>query len=70
MYNASGNPTFRQCTFTANWAGSRAGGMYNTGSSPTLIDCTFSENTTGGGGALAGKPVRSAKRLSGLSAPV
>jgi len=52
MYNSSGSPTIRNCTFSGNSASYDGGGMYNDSSSPTVTNCTFSENTasySGGG---------------------
>lgn len=50
MYNVSGSPTVRNCTFSYNVAFS-GGGMYNeSGSHPTLINCTFYGNSAAGYG--------------------
>ena len=55
MFNNSGDPTVRNCTFSGNTA-HHGGGMYNYNSSPTVTDCSFSKNTddgsfdAGGGG--------------------
>lgn len=43
MYNDSGSPTVRNCTFRAN-AALEGAGMYNLNSSPTVKDCIFSTN--------------------------
>jgi predicted outer membrane repeat protein len=54
MYNSSSSPTLTNCTFIANTAKFRGGGMYNdtSSSSPTLTGCTFNSNTANsyGGG--------------------
>ncbi len=46
MYNGSGSPTVRNCTFSGNSAVS-GGGMYNVNSNPTVTNCTFFDNTAG-----------------------
>jgi hypothetical protein len=44
MYNYSGDPTVKNCTFIRN-AAANGGGMYNdSDSSPTITNCTFSDN--------------------------
>jgi hypothetical protein len=53
MYNSGGSPTASNCTFRANAAAYRGGGMDNVYSSnPHVSNCTFSGNTAGdeGGG--------------------
>ena len=53
MFNESGSPTVRNCTFSGNSASSLAGGgMANWGSSPTVTNCTFSGNSASGGGGM------------------
>ncbi len=56
MHNAWGNPTVKNCTFTANAAAaleSEGGAMYNYQSTPTLTDCSFSKNACADeGGAM------------------
>ena len=47
LYSFRGSPTLRNCTFSANWAGTYGGGMYNYSSSPALSNCTFSANSAG-----------------------
>ncbi len=52
IYNVSGDPTLRNCTFTSNSALFYGGGMYNESASPILSNCTFTENSAfirGGG---------------------
>lgn len=51
VYNISGDPTVRNCTFIRNSARNDGGAMYNEQSNLSLIDCTFSGNSahTGGG---------------------
>ncbi len=55
LYNISGSPTVRHCTFRYNeaaWA--RGGAIYNSDSSPLIEDCIFDKNYNhlGGGGAI------------------
>ncbi|MFI5378410.1 MAG: beta strand repeat-containing protein, partial [Tepidisphaerales bacterium] len=52
MYNYSGSPTIRNCTFIGNSGTSNGGGMCNTSSSPTLINCTFGGNSAPYGGGM------------------
>ena len=61
LYNSSGSPTIRNCTFTGNSAtgivGNSStgdgGGIYNYSySSPTLINCAFTGNAAGDGAAI------------------
>jgi predicted outer membrane repeat protein len=52
IYNVSGDPTLKNCTFTSNSAIFYGGGMYNESASPMLTNCTFSGNSVflfGGG---------------------
>ncbi len=51
MYNDSGSPTVRNCTFRWNSA-EYGGGMYNTGGSPTITNCAFVGNGAGNGGGV------------------
>jgi hypothetical protein len=46
------SPMVTNCTFTANSAGYRGGGMFNDYSSPTVEGCTFSGNASKGGGGM------------------
>lgn len=60
MFNESGNPTVRNCTFIKNRATQQGGGMYNFQSSPKVVSCMFKENRTavscGGGMSNVGCP--------------
>ena len=51
MRNESGNPTVRNCTFTANSA-IWGGGIENFEASPVIVGCTFSGNFAGTGGGI------------------
>jgi hypothetical protein len=54
MYNYDASPTVTDCTFGANSAAERGGGMYifNRSSAPTLSRCTFTFNQAGAGGGI------------------
>jgi hypothetical protein len=43
MYN-KGDPTVRNCRFTANYALTFGGGIYNDFANPVIINCTFNAN--------------------------
>ena len=51
IYNYSGHPTVRGCTFTDNFA-YMGGGMYNLSGIPALTNCTFSGNDAWFGGGV------------------
>ena len=56
MYNDSGNPTLKHCTFSENSAVRNGGGMFNyLYSNPTLTICTFSGNWASYGGGMYNK---------------
>ena len=44
MYNEYGNPTVRNCTFSANSAEDNGAGMLNWESNPAITDCNFRSN--------------------------
>jgi len=59
MYNASGNPTLANCSFSGNSAGS-GGALGNASGSPVLVNCTFAANSGTSGSAISrtsGTPV-------------
>jgi hypothetical protein len=51
MYDVSGSPTVRNCSFNGNIA-TNGGGMYNSASSPALTNCAFSGNTGSSGAGI------------------
>ncbi len=51
MYNLSGNPAVKNCTFRENTA-QFGGGMYNNNSSPRVTSCTFIGNSAYYGGGM------------------
>jgi predicted outer membrane repeat protein len=57
IYNSSGSPTVRNCTFIQNSAQYAGGGIYNTGDmgnpgEPNIINCVFVENEALLGGGI------------------
>ncbi|MBW8000906.1 MAG: hypothetical protein FVQ80_02665 [Planctomycetes bacterium] len=44
MYNFSGSPTVKNCTFVENYASAMGGGMFNQLSAPMITNCTFIRN--------------------------
>jgi hypothetical protein len=53
MFNWASSPTVTGCTFIANSAEYRGGGMYNFWySSPNVNNCTFSKNSADAGGGM------------------